>query len=107
MTKRKYKPCGDRVLVKLKPIEQKGLIEIPDKYKERDQYATQEAYVEAIGDCAWLAFGDGSPWAKLGDLVKILKYSGEDDNTLEDGFVHRIIRDSDILAVIEGEGLNG
>jgi co-chaperonin GroES (HSP10) len=106
--KRKIKVCGDRVLVKLKPVEQmsSGGIIMTNDYVERSQYATQEAYVVGIGESAWLGLGTGNAWCKVGDLVKILKYSGEDDTTIEDNAVYKVISDENILCVFEGEGLN-
>ena len=105
---RNFRPTGDRVLVKLKEAEKKsaGGIILTNDTVTRQQYATQEAYVVDIGPSAFIGLGNGEPWCKIGDLVKILKYSGEDDETLEEGFVYKVISDENIIGVFEGEGLN-
>lgn len=77
-----------------------------DKTVESQQYATQEAYVVELGPDAFLNLGSGRPWCKVGDLVKIAKYSGDDDPTVEEGSVYRIISDENIFGVYDGEGLN-
>jgi len=103
---RKIKPCGDRVLVKLKSTKAAGMIEIPEQYQERDKLATQEAYVVELGPTAYKMLGDGAPWCREGDLVKISKYSGDDDKTIEPGEIYRIISDSDVFAIYPEERLN-
>jgi co-chaperonin GroES (HSP10) len=105
MINRKGKVPGDRVLVKLKPTEKvsAGGIVFIDNTVEKNQYATQEAYVMQIGSTAWKDYGDGQPWAKIGQLVKVLRYSGEDDTTIEEGSVYRVINDVDIVYVWENE----
>jgi len=109
---RKAAPCGHRVLVKLvKPEEEKitksagGIIVgIKDnKTLEAEKHAMQEARVIAIGHSAFKIFGDGTPWCKVGDLVLIAKYSGEDRKDIEENEVYRIINDENIFAVFEGE----
>lgn len=104
--KRQLKPCGDRVLIELVPAEEitQGGIIIPNEIKEAERYATQEAWIVDIGPTAWKMLGDGEPWAKIGDRVLVVKYSGQNREDLEDGKVHRIISDEDILAVFENEG---
>ena len=106
--KRQPKPCFDRVLVRIKPSEKvtTGGIVIPDRVAENNQYATQDAYIVAMGKDACIGIGTGEREYKVGDCVKILKYSGEDDTTIEDGALYRIIKDDDVLNVWEGEGLN-
>lgn len=110
--KRKIKPCGYRVLVKLKKVEQElvekseGGIITQVKTKSRvdlEQRATQEAYVVEIGSTAFQAFDDGKPWVKKGDCVLICKYSGDDLLDIEEDSVYRIINDKDIEAVFPDE----
>lgn len=111
---RKVKPCGFRVLVKLKKIvpelEKKteyGIIyELSTDQKEKlKQRATQEAYVMALGPTAFKGFDDGHQWCKVGDLVQICKYSGDDLKDIETDEIYRIINDADIQCIFEGEGL--
>lgn len=111
---RDISPCGYRVLVRLKPVDQELekktesgiIIEVKQKSKiDREQRATQEAYVIKIGRTAWKAYDDGHAWCKEGDCVLIAKYSGDDlDDIREDG-IYRVIQDRDILAVFNGEEL--
>ncbi len=112
--KRKIKPCGYRVLVKLKKIDEAeevksagGIItEVRSKSKiDLEQQATQEAYVIGLGPTAFKAYDDGEPWVKEGDCVVICKYSGDDRKDIEEGEVYRIINDNDIQAVFPEEGL--
>ncbi len=107
-------PCGHRVLVKLaKPKDEVvrmsagGIItQIADKKTlEAEKHAMQEAYVVDIGPSAFRIFGDGAPWCKVGDLVLIAKYSGEDRTDIEEDAVYRIINDENIFAVFRGESL--
>ncbi len=105
-------PAGHRVLVKLKKVEQEektasGLI-ISANYGEmhdRQQYATQEAYVVALGMNAFIGYDEGKPWCKVGDLVMIAKYAGEDRKDIEEDEIYRVINDGDIVAVFNGEGV--
>ena len=97
LTKVKIQPLGDRVLVK--PIEQKetkrsGII-IPDTAKEKPQ----EGRVVAVGPGR---VEDGKVIAvavKKGDRILFGKYSGTEIKL--DGEEHIIMREEDILGVIE------
>lgn len=70
---------------------------------EREQRATQEAYIIECGPTAFKAFDDGTPWCKRGDCVLISKYSGDDLDDIEEGEIYRIINDRDIEAVFPDE----
>ena len=92
------KPLGDRVLVE--PAEEKevkkGGIIIPDTAKEKPQ----EGKVVAVGpgkrdDNGKLIALD----VKKGDRVLFSKYSGSEVNI--DGEEHLIIREDDVLAILE------
>lgn len=105
-------PAGHRLLVKLKPIDQVtevktdwGFVtEFKDqKILEREQYATQEAYVVKLGINAFKAFDSGDSWCKEGDLVLIAKYSGEDRKDIEEGEIYRIINDEDVIDIFKEE----
>ena len=92
------RPLGDRILVKrLEEKEEKqGTIIIPDTAKEKPQ----EAKVVAVGPGK--RKDDGERIAvdvKKGDIVLISKYGGTDVKL--DGEEHIIIREDDILAVVE------
>lgn len=94
----KFRPLYDRVLVKRVNAEQKtagGLI-IPDTAKEKPQ----EAEVIAVGSGKALDDGKVRPMSiKVGDRVLFGKYTG--DEIKLDGEEHIILREEDVLAVLE------
>jgi chaperonin GroES len=94
----KMRPLHDRILVKRveEETKTKGGIIIPDTAKEKPQ----EAKVVAVG--SGRVTDDGKVIAlevKKGDRVLFGKYSGS-EVTIE-GEEHLIIREEDVLAVIE------
>jgi len=94
----KFRPLYDRILIKRIDAEQKtvgGLI-IPDTAKEKPQRAT----VMAIGAGRIQDDGTTRPLSvNVGDEVLFGKYTG--DEIKIDGEEHIILRESDVLAVIE------
>jgi chaperonin GroES len=94
----KFRPLHDRILVKRIDSEAKtkGGIIIPDTAKEKPQ----EALVVAVGPGRVNDEGKVTPLdVKKGDKVLFGKYSGS-EVTL-DGDEHLIIREEDVLAVLE------
>ena len=94
----KIRPLQDRILVKRLDEEEKtkGGIIIPDTAKEKPQ----EAQVVAVGTGRVNEDGKVQPLdVKVGDRVLLGKYSGT-DVTL-DGEEHLIIREDDVLGVVE------
>jgi len=94
----KVKPLQDRILVKRLDLEEKtpGGIIIPDTAKEKPQ----EARVIAVGPGRYLESGDiRKPAVKEGDRVLFGKYAGSEVKI--DGVEHIILREDDILAVLE------
>jgi chaperonin GroES len=94
----KIRPLGDRIL--LKRIEEedksKGGIIIPDTAKEKPQ----EGKVVAVGKGRMLDDGKLVPLeVKKGDRVLFGKYSGTEVKVV--GEEHLIVREDDILGVIE------
>ena len=92
------RPLSDRILVKRVDSESKtkGGIIIPDTAKEKPA----EGLVVAVGPGA--VADDGSrrePVLKKGDRVLFSKYGGTEVKL--DGEEHLILRESDVLAVIE------
>ena len=92
------KPVGHRVLVKPDGDKSKtdGGIYIPARAVENEQRRTQKGVIVDIGALAWRDFGDGLPWAKIGDRVVFVQHAGfvvED----EDG-TYRLMNDEDIVA---------
>jgi chaperonin GroES len=96
----KLKPLGDRIVVKLiEELERtKGGIVLPDTAKEKPQ----EAEVVATGPGARNEQGERIAMdVKVGDRVVFAKYSGTEYK--QDDEEYLILRESDILAVVERE----
>ena len=94
----KLRPLGDRVLVTRVDEEEKskGGIIIPDTAKEKPQ----EGRVVAVGPGKTNDDGDTIPLSvKKGDKVLFSKYAGTEVNI--DGEEHLIIREDDVLGVVE------
>ena len=91
------KPLGDRVLIQVleDELQKQGSLYIPDTAKEKPQ----EGKVIAVGKGR---YEDGKliPLdVKVGDIVLYGKYSGTDIK--HDGKEYLIVRETDILAIIE------
>jgi len=94
----KIRPLHDRILVKRIEEEAKtsGGIIIPDTAKEKPQ----EGKVVAVGGGKINEDGKVTPLdVKKGDKILFSKYSGTEVNL--DGVEHLIMREDDVLAVIE------
>jgi len=95
----KIKPLGDRILVKpLEPEEKtKGGIVLPDTAKEKPQ----EGKVIAVGKGKTTEDGKTIPLEiKVGDRILYGKYSGTEITT-KDGEEYLILREEDVLAIVE------
>ncbi|RME26807.1 MAG: co-chaperone GroES [Deltaproteobacteria bacterium] len=94
----KVKPMQDRVLVKRLEQEQKtkGGIIIPDTGKEKPA----EGKVVAVGPGRRDESGKPIPMdVKKGDIVLFAKYAGNEIKI--DGEEHLILREDEILAIVE------
>ncbi|MEW6444282.1 MAG: co-chaperone GroES [bacterium] len=94
----KMRPLGDRVLVKRieEEAKSKGGIIIPDTAKEKPQ----EGKVVAVGKGKVADDGKLIPVeVKPGDRILFGKYSGSEVKI--DGEEHLIMREEDILGIIE------
>jgi chaperonin GroES len=94
----KFRPLHDRVLVKRLTPEAKsaGGIIIPDAAKDKPQ----EAQVVAVGEGRRQDDGSLRPVSvNVGDKVLFGKYTG--DEVKLDGVEHIVLREEDILAVLE------
>jgi chaperonin GroES len=95
----KFRPLQDRVIVKRVAEEEKtkGGIIIPDTAKEKPI----EGKVVAVGNGKVLEDGKVRPLdVKAGDRILFTKYAGTEIKL--DGEEHLIIREEDILGVVEG-----
>jgi chaperonin GroES len=91
------KPLGDRVLIEIleEELQKQGSLYIPDTAKEKPQ----EGKVKSVGKGR---YEDGKlvPLdVKVGDTVLYGKYSGTEIK--HDGKEYLIVRESDILAIVE------
>ena len=96
----KIRPLQDRVIVKRLEEEEKtkGGIIIPDTAKEKPQ----EGKVIAVGKGKMTEDGKVIPLdVKVGDRILFGKYSGTEIKI--DGEEHLIMREEDILGIIEGK----
>lgn len=96
----KIRPIHDRVLVKRVAEESKtkGGIIIPDSAKEKPS----EGEIVAVGSGRILKDGTVQKLdVKKGDRILFGKYSGSEVKL--DGVDHLIMREEDILAVLEGK----
>jgi chaperonin GroES len=94
----KIRPLYDRILVKRLEEQQKtaGGLFIPDSAKEKPL----EALVVAVGNGKLQENGSLRKLeVKAGDKILFSKYSGNDIKI--DGTEHLILREDDVLAVIE------
>jgi chaperonin GroES len=95
----KIRPLQDRVIVKRIDEEEKtkGGIIIPDTAKEKPQ----QGKVVAVGKGKVSEEGKVTPLdVKVGDRVLFGKYAGSEVKL--DGEEHLILREDDILGVLEG-----
>ncbi len=95
----KFRPLGDRVVVRRVQEEQKtaGGIIIPDTAQEKPQ----EGEVVSVGPGALDENGKRvAPEVKAGDLVLFGKWSGTEVKV--DGQELLIMKESDIMGVLEG-----
>jgi chaperonin GroES len=94
----KIRPLGDRILIKRIKEEEKtkGGIIIPDTAKEKPQ----EGKVVAVGKGKYSDDGKLIPIeVKAGDKILFGKYSGSEVKI--DGEEHLILREDDILGILE------
>ena len=95
----KIRPLADRIVVKRTKEEEKtkGGIIIPDSAKEKPIEGT----IIAVGNGKILKNGKQHPLdVKAGDRILFGKYSGTEVKL--DGEEHLIVREDDVLAVLEG-----
>lgn len=93
----KIKPLGERVVIKMLESEEttKSGIVLPGNAKEKPQVAE----VVAVGPGAIVDGKEVKMEVKVGDKVLISKYAGTEVKF--DGQEYTILKQSDILAVVE------
>ena len=95
-------PTGHYILILPDEVEKKsaGGIILVDETIQTKERETTEGTLVAIGDIGWAEFGDGKPWAKVGDRVCFGKFAGR-DMTGVDGGKYVLMNCEDILAVLD------
>lgn len=93
----KVKPLADRVVVKMLEAEEttKGGIVLPGSAKEKPQVAE----IVAVGPGGVVDGKDVIMEVEVGDHVLLSKYAGTEVKM--DGVEYTILRQSDILAIVE------
>lgn len=94
-------PTGHHVIVQVEDIPEEtaaGII-VPENARQLQEDSTMYGKIVAIGFQAWSGFGDGKPWAHVGDTVVFRKHSGAIFRAPEG--VVRVINDDDVLVVIQ------
>ena len=106
-TKEVLIPVGHHCLVmpdKVQTKTESGLF-IPEAAQNSLKRVRNTGTLIALGPQCFTEFGDGKPWAKVGDRVVYAKYGGKQVfNYLEeddDEFAMRLLNDEDILLVIQ------
>lgn len=95
-------PVDLRVLVKPDPVEEvtKGGVIIADVTKDKQKFAGTKATLIAIGDNAFLEWGDAARKPKPGDRVHYAQYSGSWIEG-EDGQQYVLMNDKDLTSIVE------
>lgn len=94
-------PVGVSILVlpdQVKTESEMGIQLMTNTEKERHELGQTDALVLAIGPAAY--FDEEIPRCKVGERVIIAKYSGMVRKG-NDGLTYRLIRDSDVLAILD------
>lgn len=95
---------GYKVIVKADPVEEttESGIQIVRENPDLEKSKQDTGVLVHIGSQAWQDFGDGSPWAEVGDRVVFARYGGNKvvDPETEEEYI--VLNDKDINAVIEG-----
>lgn len=93
------KPLLHRVVVKVDKVEEleKSVIQVIDKYKDRESAAMESGVVIYVGDTAFKDYGFNESPIKKGDHVHFLKHAGVIKKIGNDDY--RVLNDIDLYAV--------
>jgi len=95
-------PTGHYILILPDEVEQKtagGLYLANETIENKEREITQGTLV-AVGKIGWKEFGDGTPWAKVGDKVCFGKYAGRDMTGIDEKR-YILANCEDVLAVLD------
>lgn len=92
-------PLEFNVLIRPAPAEErtKGGLLIPEGVRDRNHHASERGEVIALAEAAFAEIG-GRP--QVGQTVAIVRYGGT-KVTGRDGEEYRIVKDKDVLAIVE------
>lgn len=96
-------PVGYFLLVKPQEIEEttEGGIILASTTLKQDRLATDIGVIQKIGPIAWKGFADGTPWAKVGDVIMYAKYAGKRITDPDSLVEFILINDNDVLSVVD------
>lgn len=94
--------CGYRIIVN--PESQEKTTDSGIVLPARERAEQETGTIVAIGPLAWKDYGDGTPWAKVGDRVLYSKYGGKMVHDPDTKKAYRVCNDEDIIAVIYSQG---
>ncbi len=99
-------PMEYNVVVEIDAVVKKspGGIIMPDAIVDKEKLAAEEGTLIAVSDMAFDIWPDGSRKPQVGERVLVARHSGIMRE--RDGKTLRILKDKDIVAIIEG-GDNG
>lgn len=101
---KKYIPIGDKIIVSVKKLEEtsSGGIVLVGEYGQREDLAKEEGIVVAIGDSIFgEAYDDFRKVVKIGAKIMFPRYAGKVCQDDGKGSLLRVMKDVDILCVIE------
>ncbi len=94
--KLKIEPLGDRIIIRREEADEKatpgGRIVLPDSVREHERPSKGEV----------LAIGPKIESVAVGDVVYYTKYAG--DEITQDEVEYTILREGDVMCVLESEG---
>lgn len=98
------KPVGFRVIVDPSPVEKESAGGIIIVTNEREEMTLQQmGTLVAVSPLAWKDWGDGTPWAKVGDVVTFVQHSWRKIKDTKTGKDYFLLNDQDITGVIEND----
>lgn len=92
--------------VLVKPVEEKGFVELkggfkllkPDETKERDEHAAVQGEIMQMSPLAF-SYETDAPKPSVGDTVLFQRYAGV-QHVGADGITYRIMNDKDVVAIV-------
>jgi len=93
--------CGYRIIID--PESQETTTESGIVIPARERAEQEAGEIVAVGPLAWKDYGDGTPWAKVGDRVLYSKYGGKMVTDPDTKKMYKVANDEDIICVISSD----